>query len=131
MRQDYQRYDVLTSVQTITGSFVNIGERLNVLEYDTLTLFFNISSNNSTAIQVKVLGRLEDIDHDYVLPIKTPTATKTSINNLVYEFSETDPQNCFSVDVQGIPFVQLAIKGTGNAPVPGFVVSIYAYGTKK
>jgi hypothetical protein len=131
MRQDYQRYDVLTSLQTITGSFVNIGERLNVLEYDTLTLFFNVSSNNSTAIQVKVLGRLEDIDHDYVLPIKTPTSAKTSINNLVYEFNETDPQNVFSVDVQGVPFVQLQIKGTGNAPIAGFVLSIYAYGTKK
>lgn len=131
MRQDYQRYDVLTSPQTITDTFTNVGSRLNCLEYDTISLYFNITSNNSTAIQIKALGRMEDIDHDYVLPIKTPSATKVDISNLVYQFSETDAQNCFSIDVQGIPFLQLQVKGVGNAPVPGFVVSIYAYGTKK
>jgi hypothetical protein len=132
MKHDYLELDIFDGAQSITDTFADVGSSVNIFEYDTLTLGFDILSNNSTDIQIKVLGKFLDTSTDwYVLPIKATAPTVIGLSSLIYEFSESDPKIAFAVDAQGLGFVKLQVKGTGNAPVPGVVTKIAGFATRK
>jgi hypothetical protein len=130
-RNEYEHYEVMTTPKALTGSFVDFGVEINVLSWNILAVYVSLISNNSTAIQIKPLGRYKDSSIWYDLPIKTTTAASTALSTLIYQFSGTDPNMVFSTDVDGLAFVKFQMKGTGNVPAPGIVASIIVNATAR
>lgn len=109
------------SAQAFTAAYVSAGDPIYVPGYQTLTLFVDITSNNTTDATVKVVTTAtEGATTEYDMPIKTTSATKTELGASVYEFtSDSSPKMIVPIDISGCSWCQVKIKGTGNAPAAG------------
>lgn len=129
-KHDYLELDIFSGNRTITDTFTDIGESVNIFHYDTLSLGFEITSANSEDIQIRVMGKFLDTSTLwYDLPIKSPVATHVGLTQLIYQFDVIDPIMAFAIDVQGLGFIKLQIKGSVNAPIAGIVTKISGFAT--
>jgi hypothetical protein len=128
-RNEYQHYDVMLTPKALTSSFQDFGVEINALAWNMLTVYVSIVSNNSTDIQIKMLGKYKDSSIWYDMPAKSTSSGVTTISTQVYEFSGVDPNIVFNADTNGVAFVKFQMKATGNTPVPGVVASILCEAT--
>ena len=119
--KEYKVVTFLDGAQAITGSFADLGEVINNYGYDNIALFLKIQSNNSTDIQVKIFGKYEKEGDEFELGYKQLKEGVITIEPIVFQFDNTDPEMAFDCDIRGIPFVIIKVKGTGNTPVAGIV----------
>jgi len=129
--EEYQDHTVITAPQALTGAFVNLGSPIKMLGWDEMAVYTKVTDNDSTAIQMAVYGLIREGGGEYMLPIANIGETKTTLKHLIYEFSETNADMLYRIRVRGIPWIQLKVKGTGNAPTPGTIDSCIVYCTAR
>ncbi len=112
---------IISVAQTLTASFVDLGDEQDMREFTKLGLFLNININNSENIQVKAIGRTSAGDAiEYLLPIRSAnfSAGQVGVKTFVLEL-ENDVDQGIILEVETgniIPFVQLQVKvGTVGA----------------
>ena len=121
--------DVLTEAQTITAAFADVGDEINTHNCKALFLWVDITDNDSSDLQVKVLAkRTKGATVEYVLPGQLVDGTAViDVLDEPYQLY-ADAKVCFKVDLDiGIPFVQIQMKaGTLGSGTDGTVDSVYA-----
>jgi 3D (Asp-Asp-Asp) domain-containing protein len=106
--------NLITAPQNLTDAWVDLGQAIFSGNKEKIGLWINLDINNSTGVQLRAKASDTTAFTDaYVLPIKTVTATKISLDEEVYEFTAVDQKILLNIDVDGlVPYVKFQVKAT-------------------
>lgn len=111
--------NLTTSGQDFTTSWIDLGSEISTETFQTLCLWLNIDINDTIDARVRVLAKHTSGGADeYVLPIKTETATVVNIEDECFEFTtDEDIKRVISFTLDKVvPYVQVQIQaGTAGA----------------
>ncbi len=104
--------ELITAPLTLTASFQNVGERLNVGDINFLSLWADLTINDSTLPQFKVVAfKTPDSVDGFDLPIHIVESGKVSVSSQVFELASANAKIAIgltSSDV--ITFIQIQAK---------------------
>lgn len=113
--------------KVVTASWANLGPVLDASGSDAIGVWIDLDINDSTDFRVRAVGRLTSSGDDYLLPIRTVSASDVKVEGEYVEFN-VDANQKMIVEVstdQVVPFVQLQIQAGAVGASAGVVVSAY------
>jgi len=116
--------DIGTLPQNFTASWVDLGTEQSTSSAQTATLFLGLEVNDSLNMRIRALGMHATGGTEFMMPIKTVTATQVDTEGEFIEFSQDVDQNIIiSFSLSGtIPFVQFQIQAGTVGGTAGQVV---------
>jgi hypothetical protein len=108
---------LISESYTLTGSFAKIGTAINTQNKSILSLYFDITFNNSTEIQLIAYKKLTETSNDkYPFVIETITETLVSQNKDVRQLENAQQFQVVDIQLNNSLFVEINIKaGTVGA----------------
>lgn len=110
---------LITSAQTLTDSWADLGGEQDMSKYKRCMVWLNIDINDSQNVRVRAVGKLsKNAANEYNLPIKTTSSSQVTIQDEFMEFNDdADQKVLLEIVTNGlIPFVQLQVEaGTVGA----------------
>jgi len=125
-----------TAAQTVTASWVDWGDEIDVDGADDLGLMGILTKNNSTNIRVRVLAKTSSAGTlEAPLPLNVLSATKVTVVTAGYiEFGTTDAAQHFIISAEVMklyPYAQVQIQaGTVGVTGATFSASEYSLGIR-
>lgn len=105
--------DVLTSPQTITSDWIDVGDEVECFRCTKVGVWLDIDINDSQNIQVRALAKLEKgAAAEYSLPILKVSAEAVMIQQQYFEIDDDiDQKIFFELETGGqIPYVQFQVQ---------------------
>lgn len=98
--------------QNFTDSWVDYGPEICIDDRKGLSLWLNLKINDTQDMRIRPMARCIPGGDDYVLPLKTLTATVINVEDEYFEFTTDEDQKRVISFVFGcvIPYVQFQIK---------------------
>jgi len=125
-------YLLISSAQSFTGSWANLGSVLHTNGMSYIGLFLKVTANNSLNMRVRVLGKLSLTDSDsYVFPIRDVQSNSIKVQGEYFELTnDTDQNIVIGVDLKYIiPAIQFQISaGTAGATAGQIAKASYIQG---
>lgn len=114
------------SPQDLTGSWVNIGSEISMLNYTHLTGFISIVINNSTGVRVRLLGKHTIGDSNtFPIAIESASSSNITIEPEYIEFSNNANQSMIlKFNTTGVAAVQLQCMANVVGAVAGQISSL-------
>lgn len=125
----YKKVDLLTSDQTITDAYADVGDEVSCLGYRTCTIYFQLDINEATNVTFKPLAKLEEgATNEYGFPYQKDDTAKVLLDDLVFEVNaDADQYQTFRFDLDGVYFMQLQVISTiGGQETNGILKHAYA-----
>lgn len=120
---------LLDSNKVATASWANIGPVINCEGSDSVGIFLNMIIGTDLNFRVRAIGRLTATGDDYLLPIRTASASDVKVEGQYIELNvDADQKIILEVETdQIVPFIQMQIQvGTvGGGPAHGTVLSMW------
>lgn len=112
---------LISTAQTLTGSFADLGTVIVTGDYDLAALWLNLDINSSLDVQIKVLGSdTEDFAVSYDLPIlDISDAALVGVAPQIFAISNNVDQKIIVPMMlsDAVPFIKFQVKaGTVGAP---------------
>lgn len=121
--------NLITSPQILTDSLANLGDVIKTGFRRTryVTLFIKYTANDSTGIQLHVMGKKCNSSVLYNFPLEKVNPTFISLNPLVYTFTdEQDYTQIISIDTKGIiPELQVQVMADDVGLTPGIIETAF------
>lgn len=132
-KKDYTTPEALiSSAQDFTGSWVDLGTKIDMRGYKDLLVYLDIDINDAIDTRVRALG-----DHDtngtneFVFPIESISASQINIQDEFMEFAvDANQKVVLRVKAQGVPYLQLQISAGTAGATAGQIDSAYINKTK-
>lgn len=91
---DNKAVDLIATAQTLTGSWVDIGDEIFVADKDLVSLWVELDINSSTGVKIRALASYDKaFPKSYVLPIQNIAANVVSLLPQVFSFDNDVDQN--------------------------------------
>ena len=113
---------LITSAQTLTGSWANLGSVQDFSQYFRSAIWLNVDINDSLNVRVRALAKLGANDAlSYTLPIRTVGASDVKLDAEYYEFNtDADQQMLLEVVSNGLaPCIQFQVMAGTAGASPG------------
>ena len=113
---------LITSAQTLTASWVDLGAELDMSSYKRALIWINLDINDSLNARVRALGKLaNNATLEYSFPIKVVGSSDVKVDDEYIEFNvDADQQMILEVETNGlIPFLQFQIQAGTAGVAPG------------
>ena len=104
---------IITSAQTVTDAWVDLGAEIDVSQYRRTGIWIDLDINSSNNVRLRALAKLAGRGASVYPPvIKTIGATDIGVVAGYYEFtSDSDQQAYFELETNGlIPVIQWQVK---------------------
>lgn len=93
-RVDNKLVPLISSALTLSGSWQDVGEMINLMDVRSLALWLKLDINDSLDFRVRFLGSNTEAGTDlYEVPILEVTPTKVNVAPEFFEFSNDLDQN--------------------------------------
>lgn len=126
--------DLITSPQTVTGSFVDIGDEIRTNQIEGFMAFIELNINDSLNVRIRALAKhASGATSEYVLPIKTISTNQVNLEDEFFEFAEDIDQN-MAIELTTnwtIPFVQLQVSAGTVGASPATLDAVIIERSKK
>lgn len=110
---------LITSPQTLTGSWVDLGAEVEVNQHNRIGIWLNVDINDSQNVRLRALAKLgQNAANEYNLLIKNVSASSVAVESEFFEFNvDADQLAVLEVVTNGlVPFVQFQVQaGTVGA----------------
>lgn len=98
------------SPQTITGSWANLGNELDIDDFARIALWADIDINSSNDVRFRILYALESGGSLYKGQLYSPSASDTKLEDEYYELNvDADGKIVFDVGAIGASFAQIQV----------------------
>lgn len=116
---------LLTSNQTLTAGWVNLGAEINCEGALSIALWIDLDVNNSTNVRIRALARNAAGGSDYVFPIKTTYASNVKVQSEYIELDvDADQKIILETTLDGlVPFVQFQVMAEVAGVPAGIILS--------
>jgi len=107
----------LTSAQTVTTSWVDLGSEIAPKGNSAIGLWIDFTINDSNNFRVRLVGRHTTGGDDFVIPIKSITPSSVLVKPSYHEFDDdSDTKAVLSWDLDRVlPYIQFQVQvGTAN-----------------
>jgi hypothetical protein len=117
--QSTGRTQLIAAAQNVTTGWVDLGSEIETFRAQNLGVWLTVDINLATDVRVRALAKHTSAGtEEYLLPIRTVSATAVNVAGEYIEFStDADQLMLLSWELDGlIPFVQLQLQaGTAGA----------------
>ncbi len=106
-------FTLISSAQNLTDSWVDLGFEIECISYNTLAVWIELDINLSSNARIRAIAKhASGGANEYVLPIKTVSATDIKVDAEYTEFNtDADQSMVLSVELANVvPFVQFQIQ---------------------
>lgn len=120
--------DLITTAQDLTSGWVNLGEPIDMTNFNRLGLYLNLDINSSLNARFRALGKRAKNDAEvYTLPIKTVSASDVKVESEYVEFNvDADQRMILTIATEGVvPFIQIQVQAGTVGVTPGQIDNAY------
>ena len=112
------------TVQNLTAAWVNLGPEIGTDGHNAIVLWLDIDINDTTNVRFRILAKHTSGGDEYVLPIKTETASVVNIADEYFEFvTDVDAKRVIGIALARIiPFIQVQIQAGAVGATPGQIL---------
>lgn len=118
--------ELITSQQTLSTTWVDLGSEINLSRYNHVCLWVNLVISDSTNVRERVIAKHTAAGaNEYSIPIQTVSASDVKVEPEYKEFNVDADQkmvNCWDID-NAIPLVQFQIQAGAVGTVAGVISS--------
>ncbi len=109
--------ELLGSPFTLNGTFRVVGGVVNVGDIGALSMWIDMTINDSLEPQIKVFALFDETGNEYELPIQDVSSSAVAISPLVFNLTASDQQIVVPLEIdKSIPFIKIYAKvGTVGA----------------
>ena len=110
-----------------TGSWANLGPIIDASGSDAVGIWINLDINDSTNFRVRAVGRLTATGDDYLMPIRSASASDVKVEGEYIEFNvDADQKMILEVGTdQVVPFLQFQVQVGVVGASAAIVLSAY------
>lgn len=104
--------NLTTNAQNFTTNWVDLGSEIPIETFFNLGIWLDIDINDTVDARIRAVVRHATGGSDYVLPIKTETATVVNVEDEYFEFTTDEDKKRligFTLD-KIIPYIQIQIQ---------------------
>ena len=118
--------DLISFFQLLTTTFVDLGDPINCIGFNNLSVWLKIDINDSLNVRIRAFGKFtfDDVDK-YHFPIKTVSSSDIKLESEYIEFNIDQDQNYvinYSIN-NTIPFVQFQVAASTLGINPGAILA--------
>lgn len=116
--QAWSKINLITSAQTLTSGWVNLGSEIKVDKANILTLWFKVDINSSQNFRWRILLKHTASGDSFQRLIQSPTATVTTVTPEYFELTpDADTNIVEAFNVKGVYSAQIQVQaGTVGSP---------------
>lgn len=115
--------NIITSPQTITGTWADLGVKIESIDYSYFAAYIKIDINDSKNVQFRYRGIYEDSGEDFIIPLKNIRGNKILLDDFYYEVNNDSNQNIIlqtNMD-QNIKLIKLQVRANTVGATAGIV----------
>lgn len=115
--------DIITSPQTITGSWADVGIEIETLSYSFFGSYIELDINDSKNVQFRYKALNSTGGSEYSLPFKTIKKDKVLLDDYPFEInSDTDQNIIIETEIdQAVPIIKLQVRALTVGATAGII----------
>lgn len=117
---------IATATDTVTTSWQNLGEVIDMTGYTQLNIYATIDINSSNNIRIRAIGKRTPTIGEYPFMIETISSVDIKVDAEYIEFNtDADQSGILRIETQGVPYIQLQYQAGTVGATPGQIDSVY------
>ncbi len=118
--------DIISSPQTLTETWTDCGDSINIREYDRILIWNDLTINDSLNFRIRLVTRLTEDGDDYSLPISINGTDNVRLNHEYIEYDlDIDQKLVYSWDIDNLSsWIQLQVQVGEAGTVPAVIEDI-------
>jgi len=112
---------LITTPQTLTTSWVDLGDQVDMTKYTRCGIWLNIDINDSNNVRIRALPKLaKNAAFEYTLPIRTVGANVVTVEPEYFEYgTDADGLGILEIRTRGlVPYVQFQVQVSAAGATP-------------
>lgn len=125
--KDNSKQELLAAAQTITDTWADVGEAIDVRDVSSLGLWVDLDVNNSQDVRLRLVALPSPDSADiYELPLEAVAATESKIQDHYFELdNDADQKMLLKVSVSDVAlYVKVQVMAGTVGGTPGRILSL-------